>query len=159
MRDGGGIPHELLAVSNRDSGFTVHVGSGWYGMERDKNHLWQWTAHRADFELRRFPYAHEPATPPSHLQFSLVGFVPCEVEIRQEGSLLWRGTAPLVGKMIDLSTHSLRWDELGRATLTFVTSDAPKAESENADARQLAFAVYDLRINPSVNPKVDETNP
>ena len=159
MRGGNRIPGEIVAAKVHGHGYTVYQGAGWFGLESDKNHEWLWTSQRADLELRRFTSSPLQSSAPVFLRFDLVGFVACEVEIRQEESVLWRGLAPRGGRPIELAAQAIHWNDLGRARITFVTSDAPAPESPYPDARHLAFAIYDPKITPWSESANETTRP
>ena len=79
------------------------------------------------------------------LSFELRSLTNRSVSITQNGAVLWHGA---IGKSATPVTLSFPATD-GATRLTFTTDTPGLLESENSDARSLAFAVYDPRLTLS----------
>ena len=135
------VPHdstEVAALRASDRACIAHTGKGWYGREDHRQHHWSWCSERGTFSLEAWPRG----TAAVQLDFSVRAITSRSVIIRQNGREIWRAT---VGKDLSHHTVPLRIEQ-GRATVEF-SSDLPGVpEGPGADARRLAFALYDLRL-------------
>jgi hypothetical protein len=93
------------------------------------------------------------ATPPHsqvlHLEFGARSLVPRTVVVRQEGRETWRGP---IGPERTLQSVPVQLVD-GHATLEFSTDTPGVPENTGAQARQLAFAVYDPRLTLPDSPR------
>ena len=136
------VPHdpaELAAVRGRGTACIATLREGWYGIERDSSHAWAWSGQRGTVALESWP---KNAVAP-RLEFSMRSLAPRIVTLRQAGREIWRGNVgtdrtPRQSVPVSLSG--------GRATIEFTTETPGVAESPNADARLLAFALYDTHL-------------
>ena len=94
---------------------------------------------RKDFTVET--WADTPVT--AQLDFALRALAPRTVIIRHDGRELWRGP---VGEKTTRHAVSLRLAP-GRTVLEFSTDTPATREGPAADARALAFALYDPRLS------------
>jgi hypothetical protein len=141
LRDVPADSRELASLSSFNRSGTAciaRVGEGWFGREESRSHHWSWCSGRGTLTLEAWPRA----TAPVQLDFSLRAMTPRTVIVRQDGREVWRGS---VGQTLSHHTVPLQI-ERGRATIELVSDTPGVRESPNADARELAFALYDLRL-------------
>ncbi len=138
------VPHdsrELAALGPFNASGTAciaRVGEGWYGREVKGDRQWAWCGGKGVLTLEAWPRA----TAPVQLDFSLRSLDQRTVVVRQNGTEVWRGpTSPTLTHF----TVPLKIEQ-GRATIEFTSEQPPVREGPNADARALAFALYNLRV-------------
>jgi hypothetical protein len=139
LRDFPVNTRELFAGNSGGAGTIVQIGEGWFGAERTRNHVWSWSPGRSQLDIET--WADAPVT--ARLDFSLRALTPCVVVIRQSGRELWRGS---VGLKASRHTASLRLAP-GHTLLEFSTDTPGTRENAAADARALAFALYDPSLS------------
>lgn len=132
-------PRELGAGRYGGGAYVAQAGPGWYGVERDGNTAWAWSAGRAEIAMRTFP----PATSTRLVRVKLRGISDRAIEISDGAGVVWRGTL----------REGLEWIEFpaaprehGRLVLTVMSSAPPVRESEHAEARALSFVVYGVQL-------------
>lgn len=139
LRDFPVNTHELFAGRSGGVATMIQIDSGWFGAEHSGKHVWSWTSGRAQLDVEA--WADAPAT--AQFSFALRSLAPRTVIIRQSGRELWRG--PVTEKparfSIPLSLAP------GHTKLEFSTDTPATREGPNADARELAFALYDPRLS------------
>ena len=129
---------EIFAGRNHGVAALVHVNQGWFGAERTARHIWSWSDGRGELDFETWPLTPLSA----QFEFSLRSLTPRTVVVRQAGVELWRGP---VGDKASRITLPLQLTA-GRTRLEFSTDTPGTRESPNADARELAFAVYDPEL-------------
>lgn len=145
LSDGDKFDHEYAHAAIDGTAYVVDEGSGWYGIERDKNHFWSWSTGTGSIQVRRFTDS-DTASAAGILSLTLTGFIPAEVTLHQGDRLLWQGEAPLQGTRLELPLAKLDFSIEQTATLTFHSTTPAQPEAPNPDARHLCFALYDLAI-------------
>jgi hypothetical protein len=138
------VPHdarEIAAVGAREVACVARMGHGWYGRERTNRHAWLWSAGRGGLELEAWPRTDATV----RLEFSMRSLGDRRVALVQDGREVWSADiGPLLSHhVVPLSLPG------GRATIAFVTSTPPQRENASAEARELAFALYDPRLRPA----------
>jgi hypothetical protein len=114
-------------------------GTGWFPAEQHGRHRWQWTSARGTVAVETWPRARAVNV---RLDFALRSPTPRTVVLRQNGRELWRGS---VGDKLS-EFHALAAIAPGADMLEFSTDTPGVREGPAADARSLAFALYDLRM-------------
>jgi hypothetical protein len=138
LRDVPRDPTEIAALRSTGTSAIVHTGPGWYGREAHGRSHWSWCSGHGTLTVEAWP--RNIAT--VQLDFSLRAISPRTVIILQAGHEVWR--AP-VGLATTHHSVPLRIEQ-GRATIEFTSDTPPTRENANVDARDLAFALYDLRL-------------
>lgn len=139
LRDVPRDPTELVAQRLGDGAAIVHFESDWFGREHDRRHTWLWTRQRGTLTLET------PArlTHGLRLDFALRSPDARLVTLQVDGREIWRGE---VGATLSKHTVTLPAMPARRSTLEF-SSDTPGVrENASPHARELAFALYDLRL-------------
>jgi hypothetical protein len=132
-------PNELAAARARGSACIATLRDGWYGRERSSEQTWAWCPGRCTIAFEAWPKdAHVP-----RLEFALRSLAPRTVILSQAGRELWRGS---VGAQLTPRQSVPVQLAAGRASLEFATDTPAARENGNADARLLAFALYDARL-------------
>jgi hypothetical protein len=126
------------AINSRGVAGIAELGAGWYGREQHESHTWSWATRRGTVRLDAWPRSGATI----ELRFHLRALEPCTVGVRQDGRELARLA---VGRTLSAHAVPVRVDA-GRAEIEFFTTDPPTAESASPGARQLGFALYDLRL-------------
>ena len=139
LRDVPRDPRELAAASAGETACVAHVGDGWFGREHSFKHQWFWARERGTLTLETWP---KKRTVSVELELKMRSLVPRRVTIRQNGREIAHADvdASLMSWSVPLPIAD------GRATLEFSTDTPAVPESANADARVLAFALYDPRL-------------
>lgn len=131
---------ELAALNSRGTAVIARLDTGWFGMEESGRSRWAWSDGRARVTFSSWTKRADTL----HLSFALASLAPRTVVIRQGERELTRVT---LSKKTAPCTLPVALDAEGRATLEFATDTPGVRESSNADARSLAFAVYDPRLS------------
>jgi hypothetical protein len=139
LRDVARDPRELAAASAGGTACVARVGDGWFGREHSSKHEWFWARERGTLILESWPKARGVD---ARLDFHLRSLTPRHVTIRQDGREIFH---------IDLSDTLARCSipirvERGSAVIEFSTDLPSVRESPGANARVLAFALYDPRL-------------
>ena len=131
---------EIALVRSGDVAAIARPGDGWFPAEQHGSHRWQWTSARGTVVFEMWP----KSTPVSlRLDFQLRSPTPRIVVLRQDGREIFRAT---VGPKLTPHHADVQLTP-GHATLEFSTDTPGTPESPNADARALAFALYDVRLS------------
>jgi hypothetical protein len=130
-------------ANGRSSAHSVVViaTDGWFSTEHRK--LWSrrtWASGNARIVIKTWPAADTALV---HLEFSIRGHTPRQLKICQNSTVLWEGNIGTDQQLIRLSRIVV---EKGTSTLDFITVEPSTLESAAPGARNLAFALYDLRI-------------
>jgi hypothetical protein len=117
----------------------IQIDRGWFGAEHTPKHVWSWSSGRSQLALRTW------ADAPVHAQldFGLRSLAPRTVILRSAERELWRGQ---VGEKTTRFSIPLKLVP-GNTRFEFSTDSPAIRESANADARALAFALYDPRLS------------
>lgn len=138
MRDIPRDSGEFAAGRSHGIGWSAQAVEGWDGRETHGRRVWQWTPHGGTVRFETWPKTAATA----EVHFRLRALEPCDVSVRQGGRELARIRVGLA-----LTEHVVRVVlDAGHATLEFSTDAAPTPESAEPGARELAFALYDLRL-------------
>ena len=138
LRDVPSDPRELAALNASGTACLARTGAGWSGREEHGRHRWSWCSGNGSVTLEAWPRTSAPV----QLAFSLRAVTPRTVIVRQDGRELWRAS---VGTTLSPHTVPLRIAH-GQATLEFFSDAPPQREGAGPDARDLSFALYDLRL-------------
>ena len=139
LRDFPVNTHELFAGRSGGAATVIQIGTGWFGAEHARKHVWSWSSGRSQLALRTWADAPVQA----QLDFGLRSLTPRTVFLRSPERELWRGQ---VGEKTTRFSIPLRL-EPGDTRLEFSTDSPSTRESPKADARALAFALYDPRLS------------
>lgn len=131
-------PPGLFAACTLPGGqLLAEPGPGFHYLESNARHRWAWSAGEATIFLR----GRGPAQP-VRLRFDLQSLSPRTVTVSTGGFILWHGRLDQTKVAVDIPSFTLTGPE---AALT-LTSDRP-GDAKPGDGRQLAFAIYDLKIS------------
>lgn len=141
LRDVPRDARELAARSAGGASAIVRYGDGWFGREAAGRRTWLWARARGELEVEQWRRDGAPL----RLRFSLRALTPRTVVLRHEGRELWRAE---IGPAF--SAHAVPLPAAaGRVfTLEFSCAAPPVRESAAPGARELGFALYDLRLAP-----------
>lgn len=135
-------PSEIAAARGHGAACIAALREGWFGIERDaghSGHVWAWSGGRGTIALESWPKNAAAA----RLEFRMRSLAPRTVILRQAGREIWRGSvgADLTpGQSVPVPMAA------GQTTIEFSSETPGVPESANADARRLAFALYDTRL-------------
>ncbi len=139
LRDFPVNTHELFAGRTGGAATVIQIDSGWFGAEHTPKHVWSWSSGCSQLALRT--WADTPVQ--AQLDFGLRSLAPRTVILRSAERELWRGQ---VGEKTTRFSIPLTLVP-GDTRLEFSTDSPAIRESANADARALAFALYDPRLS------------
>jgi hypothetical protein len=139
LRDFPVNTHELFAGRTGGAATVIQIDSGWFGAEHTPKHVWSWSSGRSQLALRTWADAPVQA----QLDFSLRSLAPRTVILRSAERELWRGQVGEKTARFSIPLTLLPGD----TRLEFSTDSPAIRESANADARALAFALYDPRLS------------
>ncbi|MBC7368022.1 MAG: hypothetical protein H7343_14615 [Undibacterium sp.] len=139
LRDFPVNTHELFAGRTHGAATVIQIDSGWFGAEHSGKHVWSWSSGRAQLDVESWSDA--PVT--AELSFTLRALAPRTVIIRRSDQELWRGPVSEKPTRFAIPLHLVR----GHTKLEFSTDTPATRESPNADARALAFALYDPSLS------------
>lgn len=116
----------------------ARLEDGWFNREHDKKHFWLWSRHEASVTIEALPHTQTDLT----MTFGLRSVTPRTVVVRQGSRELWRGAIgpALTAHRVVVSMPA------GRGKVTFTSDTPPVRENAGAGARELAFALYDVRL-------------
>jgi hypothetical protein len=117
----------------------VGAGEGWFGRESDGRSTWVWSRGKSDLWV--LVGGTRPVT--VGLGFRVRGLGDRLVTARLGDRTLWRGAVG--AEMVSASLPELTLPP-GLSTITFLSEAPGVAESPQADARALTFALYDLAL-------------
>ncbi|HZZ57263.1 MAG TPA: hypothetical protein VFE31_05480 [Opitutaceae bacterium] len=140
LRDVPFDPGEVGRVRAGPAACEVRTGPGWYGAEKTLRHHWTWSSgHAATVDFQTWPAGHALL----HCSAQLRSLAPRQVTISEGDRLLWRGAVGLQKSpaIFDVEVRK------GRAEIVLHTAEPPVLEGSGNDARQLAFALYDLKVS------------
>ena len=139
MRD---VPHdstELVAQRLGRSSAIVRFGPDWFGREHDRKHVWLWAKARGTLTLEVLP-APSAAL---RFEFALRSIIPRTVILRHDGREVWRAE---IGPVLARHAVTLPAGAAAISTLEFSSPTPAVPENTASGARELAFALYDLRL-------------
>jgi len=139
LRDFPVNTHELFAGRIGGASTVIQIDSGWFGAEHARKHVWSWSSGQSQLALHT--WADAPVN--AQLNFGLRSLTPRTVILRSAEGELWRGQ---VSEKITRFSVPIRLTP-GDTRLEFSTDSPAIRESPNADARDLAFALYDPRLS------------
>lgn len=131
-------PSEIADISSGRSACIVDEGSGWYDREQTSAHHWIWTSHVGTLSVESWP----PSRSSLRFIFALRSLHPCVVRLCENGREIWETDVGLKRQQYAVPFTVTG----GRAEFEFSTDAPPQRESAAPNARQLAFALYDLRL-------------
>jgi hypothetical protein len=138
LRDVPANPGRLVEQRLGETVAVVRFEPDWHGREEDWRHVWLWTEERGTFTIE----TTRPLARRVRVEFGLRSLVPRTVVLQFEGREIWRSEIDS-----ELSRHAVRLPAIARhAKLEFTTETPPVPESDDPDSRELAFALYDLRL-------------
>ncbi len=138
-RDAPYANHELAFARAGEVAAIARPVTGWFPSEQHGRHRWQWTSARGTIAIETWPRARAVNV---QFDFALRSPTPRTVVLRENGREIWRGA---VGEKLT-EFHALAALAPGAATLEFSTDTPGVREAPDANARSLAFALYDLRM-------------
>jgi hypothetical protein len=138
-------PREMAAARLDGIAVIAREDQGWYGVEHTSRHTWSWSDGSGDVSIEAWPKVGSDL----RLEFALRSLTPCQITVRQDGVLVWQGRADA-----NRATVSLPFTVRdGYAHLVFATDVPSTPENSDPGARPLAFAVYDVQLKKSENPR------
>jgi hypothetical protein len=139
FRDPPQHPNEVATLHAAHVNVIASLGDGWYQRENTSRHAWNWTSRRGTLQLEVW------AKTPQRVELSFGSRSPVTrtVMLRQDGREIWHA------KIIPTRTNHVVTFEVtaGRSTLEFSTDTPPLPGNVATDARELAFTVYDERLD------------
>jgi hypothetical protein len=141
LRDVPRDPRELAALSAGGTAAIVRFGDGWHERETAGRHTWLWARTRGVIAVEQWTRGGAPL----RLEFSLRALAPRTVVLRHGDRELWRGA---VGPAAAAHAVPLPATMDRVLTLEFSSDAPPVRENDSPAARELGFALYDLRLAP-----------
>jgi hypothetical protein len=141
LRDFPTNTHELYAGRGGGVPAVMQIDSGWFGVEHARRHLWAWSSGNARIDIES--WSVNPAD--VDFQFALRSLAPRTVAIGQDGRELWRGAISASEKLQHFRIP-LRLTP-GHTKIDFSTDTPATREGPDANARDLAFALYDPQLS------------
>ncbi|MBL9189233.1 MAG: hypothetical protein JNK23_17255 [Opitutaceae bacterium] len=142
VRDVPQDPHEIAASRIGGTSAVVRTGAGWFDHEQSRRHRWQWARARGELTVERWARGGRPL----QIEFSLRSLAPRTVVIRHEGREIFQAAA---GPAFTHHQVALPAAMARTITLEFATAEPPVLENAAPGARELGFALYDLRLAPA----------
>jgi hypothetical protein len=139
------VPHEwrdFTSVHANDTTVVARLDAGWFGIEESRRSRWAWAEARGKIILT----ARTARAQSIRLTCMVHSLAPRTVVVRQGDRELARLAAGHKPVPCDLV---VQLGDDGRGEVEFATDTPGVRESPNADARSLAFAVYDPRLAPA----------
>jgi len=127
---------------------TLTLADGWYALESSAQHVWAWSA--GDAKCRAHAWIND-ASPRSkqpqrvRMSFVLRALEPRDVALRRGDAEIWRGRAEPNAKQRQSVEVTL---VPGDNEFEFISDGEPVPDPNPASPRLLAFALYDVRIEP-----------
>jgi hypothetical protein len=139
-RDAPFATEELAVARNGDVAAIARPAGGWFSLERNGRHRWQWSSGRGALALETWPRARAVSV---GLDFALRSPAPRTVILRHNGREIWRAD---IGPA--LSSHHVEFETAtDDGGIEFATDTPGVREGPAPDSRSLAFALYDLRMS------------
>jgi len=138
LREAPSDPREIAATHGGGAAVIARVGAGWSDREHHSGHVWAWCSGRGRLLLEAWP----PGRRSIDLVFAIRSLDARTVTVSDRGRVLWQGRA---GRELEVHSAHVAF-EAGKAELDFSTDRPPLREEAALGGRQLAFAIYDLRI-------------
>lgn len=139
LRDFPLSTHELFARRSGGVSTVIQIDTGWFGVEHAAKHVWSWSSGRSQLALHTWSEAPVAV----QFDFGLRSLAPRNVILRSADRELWRGQ---VSDKVTRFSVPLQLAP-GTTSIQFLTDSPATRESPNADARALAFALYDPRLS------------
>jgi hypothetical protein len=142
MRDVPRDPNELIAQRLDGSTAIVRFEKDWFGREQDRKHTWLWTRQHGTLSIDML----SPLNRAVRAEFGLRSLAPRIIVVRLDNREVLKAE---IGEKI--TTHVIVFPPTlaGRAKLEFSTDTPGVPESSGPGARELGFALYDLRLASS----------
>jgi hypothetical protein len=137
------VPYRAQEIAHVSSGGVAAIarpGDGWFAVEAHGPHRWCWTSARGAVVFETWPKSKAVSL---GLDFQLRSPAPRSVVLRQDGREIARFA---IGPTLTPHHADVQLTP-GHATLEFSTDTPGVPEGANADARSLAFALYDVRLS------------
>jgi len=129
---------ELAAARQGAAACVARFNDTWYDREQDRRHTWLWAREQGRLDLEIWPRTGTPV----RLEFGLRSLSPRVVTLEHEGRELWRAAVGVLSE-----THQVVVPASGgMTTLVFRSDTPPLPEATTPGARELGFALYDLRV-------------
>jgi hypothetical protein len=132
-------PRELATGKYGQGAYLVRLDTGWFGTERKGDRTWAWSSREGRLAIETSPRSLAPLK----MRLRVRSIAPRQLQIRSAGNLLWRGT---VGPKLEWIEVSAAPQMPGKLSIDLLSDDPPVRESEDPDARMLAFAVYGVEL-------------
>jgi hypothetical protein len=136
-------PAEFGAGRSGSHAVVARAGSGWFPTEATWSQTRTWSSGDARMLIEHWPRDAEHAV---RVEFSIRAFTPRLLQIRQRGKILWEGHLGRDRQRVRIDGINLT---KGVSELEFITDQPASPESDSPGARRLAFALYNLTIEPS----------
>ncbi len=133
-------PREIAAGKFSGGSYVGRVETGWFGVERQSATAWAWTARTGSLAIETSPAGSVPA----RLRLKLRAISPREVEVREGGTVIWRGLVDPVARWVEVPLSAPPVP--GRRQLELRSAADPVREGPQPDARALGFAVYGMEL-------------
>lgn len=132
---------DLFYDTTRGGAIVARIDSGWAGIERDGDHFWTWSRGESVvvIELRG------PRPLRVNVRGGLRSVNPRQVTVTGPAGVHWSGPVARAITPVEFGVELAP----GRTVLQFTTDQPAIAEGAAPDARQLAYALYDVRIEPA----------
>jgi hypothetical protein len=138
------VPHDANElVAQRLGGRTaiVRFENDWFGREDNRRHTWLWSRRQSTLTIELLPSS--ASGEPVKVDFGLRSLVPRKVVLQVNGRDIWQAA---VSETISRHSVTVSAQVGARAKLEFLTDTPGVPESAAPGARELAFALYDLRL-------------
>lgn len=133
-------PREIAAGHFAGGSYVGRVETGWFGVERQSATVWAWTARAGSLAIETAP----AGSVPTRLRLKLRAITPREVEVREGGTVIWRGLVDQVARWVEVPLSAP--PAPGQRQLEFRSAADPVREGPQPGARALGFAVYGMEL-------------
>jgi hypothetical protein len=121
-------------------GYLVELREGFFPRERRPGHVRAWSSGHGSIELR---FTAMPAAREARVTMQVRGFDARTLEIRDSAGAVWSGAIGRDWMAIEARVHA---GADGRWVIDFASPEPPTREADVPGARDLAFAVRDVRV-------------
>ena len=132
-------PRELGAGSFSSGAYVAKLGDGWHCVERHRRAMWAWSAKEGSLSVEVAPSASGPL----QVRLKMRAISARELNVRQNGAVVWRGTVNAQTQWIEMSATP---QDRRKISLTLSSDTPPTRENDHPDARALGFAVYGVEV-------------
>jgi len=130
---------ELFSGKSHGTSSIIRLGVGFYGCEKSTRHTWTWCS--GNGILKMTSWAEKPT--PAYLHFTIRSLKPCHVSAKINNTLCYETDVSSIKHEGQLSLPATN----GTYDIIFSSDKPGVLESENKDARQLAFSLIDVRVD------------